>query len=145
MQQIPELLPCPSQCLISCTAVCPPACCVTTSPHHPGVYSFPVPHLQTASGYQCSYPCSTACATKCSSKCCNTVQYGSPVYLKRKAILRKRKKHKLPRGVYNLFQLKKLSTRKKDVSNKEHLVPHSFTDETYRLRRAKLRFLCYKR
>ena len=105
VEQTPVSLVCAPQCQTSCTAVCPPACCVTAH----GVYSSPVVPLQSVYTNRCPSPCPSSCAPRCSSKCCNAVIYRSPAFhLKRKFIGRKKipRKEKLRRKLHNLHHLK---------------------------------------
>ena len=92
---------CLPECQISCTGVCIPACCAATPIQLPVVYSSSMaPRQPGATMYQCPYPCPNACAPACSLKCCNSVYHVSPLYLRRKRIWRKRKKHNLRRALY---------------------------------------------
>lgn len=98
-------LVCTPQCQMSCTAVCPRACCVMQPVHHPAPLYAPQPvHMN-----QCPPPCPSACAPRCSFKCCNTRVYQSLLYLKRKVIGRKKpriiRKEDIQR--HDLHQLKK--------------------------------------
>lgn len=123
LQHVPQQWACLPHCQVSCTTLCPQACCMETPLHHPGVYSFPVlPQLQTVSRYQCAHPCPKACAPRCSSKCCNALYYRSPLFGKRKDILNKRNTHKLHRGRQNLLQLKKVVSEIKEsrYSSRRH-------------------------
>lgn len=119
VKHIPESLPCPPRCQAFCTADCPHGCCVATPPNYPGIYSLPLVPLRPVSRYQCPYPCPTACAPKCSPKCCNAVPYQSPLYIKRKAILKKQKKHNLQRRRHILLRLKQMSSRKRMCRRKK--------------------------
>nr|XP_058963214.1 mucin-2-like [Pocillopora verrucosa] len=58
-------LVCTPQCQMSCTAVCPRACCVMKPMHHPAPLYAPQPVLMN----QCPPPCPSACAPRCSFKC----------------------------------------------------------------------------
>ena len=118
MQYIPEPMICPPQCKTSCSTVCHQACCMAT-PLHPQVYPFPVfPQPTVVSRYQCPYPCPNACAPRCSSNCCNAVYYRSPLFIKRKDILKKKTKEKLRSGRKRLLKLKTISSKNKKALKK---------------------------
>lgn len=101
-------LVCAPQCQTSCTAVCPPSCCIALSQQYRGAYSSPALPLPPVYTNHCPSPCPSSCAPKCSPKCCNAVIYRSQLYLKRKVIGRKsvKKKNRL-RKLPKLHQLKK--------------------------------------